>query len=189
MSHFKKISLCVACAAGLLLSVPAATALQAGQPEVGKKMADFELSDLNDKSHKMSTILESNRVVLLVLRGFPGYQCPLCTRQVGSFLSAADQFAEQNTTVVMVYPGASDSIDKHAKEFIQGMNFPKNYVFLLDPDYKFLNANGLRWEGKNETSYPTTLIIDQKQMVQFAKISKSHGGRTKPKQILAELKK
>ncbi|MEZ6047585.1 MAG: redoxin family protein [Planctomycetaceae bacterium] len=112
---------------------------------------------------------------------------PLCTKQVASFLSKADEFKAAGATVVMVYPAAADSIDKYASEFITGTKFPENFVFLIDPDYKFLVANDLRWEAEQETSYPSTFVIDQDLTVKFAKISKSHGGRTKPQEILDQL--
>ena len=42
-------------------------------------------------------------VVLVVLRDFPGHQCPLCNRQVAEFTSHASEFV--GASVLMVYPG------------------------------------------------------------------------------------
>lgn len=42
-------------------------------------------------------------VVLVVLRGFPGYQCSFCNCQVEEFTSHASEFA--GASVLMVYPG------------------------------------------------------------------------------------
>lgn len=158
-------------------------------PAVGKKAPDFELETLDGKKHKLSRLVKEGPVVLLMLRGYPTYQCPLCTRQMADFLNSAEAFADQGATVVFVYPDTKDGVAEHAQEFIKGKKFPKNFLFLLDPDFKFTNSYGLRWDAPKETSYPSTFIVDGDQKVTFAKISKTHGGRTKAKDILGELKK
>ncbi|QDU81163.1 Thiol-disulfide oxidoreductase ResA [Polystyrenella longa] len=176
------------CAALVLVMGINGAELKADQPQTGEKIADFELKDLNGKAHKLSKLNESDQVVLLVLRGYPGYQCPLCSKQMSSFLSKASAFDEASAKVVMIYPGAADSIEQFASEFIKGQEFPENFVFLIDPDYQFLVANDLRWDAEKETSYPSTFVIGKDGVVKYAKISKTHGGRTSPTEILAELK-
>jgi len=42
----------------------------------------------------------------------------------------------------------------------------------------------LRWEAPQETAYPSTFVIDKEGKIRFAKVSKSHGGRTKSGEIL-----
>jgi len=54
-----------------------AAAVKNSTPKVGDIASDFELSDLNDKSIKLSSLSEKGSLVLVVLRGYPGYQCPL----------------------------------------------------------------------------------------------------------------
>jgi peroxiredoxin Q/BCP len=156
---------------------------------VGKKAPDFELATLDGKKHKLSKLIENGPVVVVMLRGFPTYQCPLCSRQMTEFLNAAKGFGEQDSTVVFVYPDKKDGVAKHAQQFIKGKNFPPNFLFLLDPDFAFTNAYGLRWKGKRETAYPSTFIIDGDQKVTFAKISRTHGGRTKAMEVIAALGK
>jgi peroxiredoxin len=119
-------------------------------------------------------------VVLLVLRGYPGYQCPVCTAQIGKFMNRAKAFAAAKATVVMVYPGPADGLKSHAEDFVRGKTLPENFHLLLDPDYKFTNSYQLRWDAKNETAYPSTFVIGQDGKVLFAKISKTHGGRSSP---------
>ena len=97
-------------AAGVLLAAVAVgmvgTAVAAEPPAVGDRAKDFELSSLGggqgkDKV-KLSDRLKSGPVVLIVLRGYPGYQCPLCTRQVGELTSKADDFRKAGATVLLV---------------------------------------------------------------------------------------
>lgn len=35
---------------------------------------------------------EGGPVVLVVLRGYPGYQCPICTKQLAEFRGKVDEF-------------------------------------------------------------------------------------------------
>ena len=60
-------------------------------------------------------------------------------------------------------------------------------TFLLDPDLKFTKAYSLRWDAPNETSHPTTIVVDKDGKIAFLKISERHGGRSRAKEILAEL--
>jgi peroxiredoxin len=123
-----------------------------------------------------------------MLRGWPGYQCPLCTKQVHEFVQHADAFTGK-ARVIMVYPGKSESLEAHAEDFLKDKQWPKDFLFVTDPDYAFTKSYGLRWEAPGETAYPSTIVIDKKGIVQLVKISKSHGGRATQTEILAALSK
>ena len=157
-------------------------------PTKGEKIENFELKTLEDKTVKLHDVTKEGPVVLLVLRGYPGYQCPLCTFQVADFVSKADEFKELKATVLLVYPGPADDLKSKAKQFTKRIKLPRNFKMLLDPDYHFLNQYDLRWDAKRETSYPSTFVIDQKNIVTFSKVSKSHGGRTRAKAVLKAVK-
>jgi hypothetical protein len=47
----------------------------------------------------------------------------------------------------------------------------------------------LRWDAPRETAYPATFVLDKNRLVRFAKISHTHGDRTKASDVLAEVKK
>lgn len=160
----------------------------AAPPKVGEKAPDFALTTLDDQTVSLSELTPNGKVVLIVLRGWPGYQCPLCTRQVHDYIAAASDFADAKARVVMVYPGPADDLKAHAKEFLGSKDWPKDFLFVIDPAFSMVNAYGLRWNAPKETSYPSTFILDQKGMVRFAKISHSHGDRTKAADIVGELK-
>jgi alkyl hydroperoxide reductase subunit AhpC len=57
---------------------------------------------------------------------------------------------------------------------------------VIDPDYSFTRAYGLRWDAKGETAYPSTFIIDKHQKVRFGHISKEHGDRVSAATALKE---
>ena len=160
-------------------------------PKVGDKAPDFTLQSLDDKTVRLSELTGKGSVVLVVLRGWPGYQCPICDRQVQDFIQLKSGFAEAKAQLVFVYPGPAAGLTAHAEEFKKwkGKEWPREFVYALDPDYSMVNAYGLRWDAPRETAYASTFILDGKGMVRFAKTSRSHGDRTKAADMLAEAKK
>jgi peroxiredoxin len=176
-------ALAVALATG---RIPAAPPSEIG-PKVGDEAKDFELLALGGEKVKLSKLTESGPVVLVVLRGYPGYQCPICTKQFAEFRGKADELKTTGAHVVFVYPGPADKLKEHAGEFVKGKDYPAHFHFLLDPDYAFTTAYGLRWDAKNETAYPSTFVIDGKRKVTFAKVSTTHGDRAKVGDLLTKL--
>ncbi|QDU26818.1 Putative peroxiredoxin [Anatilimnocola aggregata] len=153
-------------------------------PAVGDKAPDFKLSTADGEEVSLAKLVKQGPVVLIVLRGYPGYQCPACNQQTGQFLGAAKKFAAAKANIVLVYPGAADGLKQHADDFTRGKTFPDNCYLALDPDYTFTNAYRLRWDAPKETAYPATFVIDQNQQVVYAKISSTHGGRTSADEVL-----
>ena len=152
--------------------------------EIGKQAPEFTLKTVFNKKIKLSDFQNNKNVVLVVLRGWPGYQCPICTKQVGSLISAETDFQKNNAAVIMIYPGPSENLKNYAAEFAESFHFPENYYFLLDPDYNMIHKYNLRWDAPKETAYPSTFVIDKNGTIQFSKISKTHGGRASIEEIL-----
>lgn len=160
------------------------------QPAVGKMAKDFELEAVlgaRAGQVKLSEVVKSGPVVLVVLRGFPGYQCPICSRQVGSLISRAKDFAAGDATVLLVYPGSGKDLDQRAREFLKDATLPAPFTLLLDPEYNFTNAYGLRWDAPRETAYPATFVIDSTSKIRYARISQTHGGRAEVADVIAAL--
>ena len=170
-----------------VFGIASAWAASVQPPAVGDTAPEFALAGLDGKPVKLAELLKEGPVSLVVLRGFPGYQCPLCTKQVGELLDHATEFANSKTTVVLIYPGSAKGLNAQAKEFVGSREFPANFRFLLDPDYKLTNSYGLRWEAPRETAYPSSFVINRDGKVMFAQISKSHGGRAAAKDLLKAL--
>lgn len=163
------------------------TADQGAPPAVGDEAPDFTLENTSGKKFQLSALVKKGPVVLVVLRGFPGYQCPLCTAQAGQFLSRDSNFREARASVVFIYPGPAMGLKQHANEFVTGKQLPENFYLLLDPDYAFTKDYRLRWEAPRETAYPSTFVIDGDRKIRFAKISKTHGDRAKVEDVLKAL--
>src|SRR6201988_4453383 len=98
-------------------------------PPLGAKAPDFTLSTPSGKAIRMSGVQEGHDLVLVVLRGFPGYQCPYCMKQVHDFVEHASDFAAKKTRVLLVYPGPPGDLDQHAREFLEKQaDLPANVV-------------------------------------------------------------
>ena len=158
-------------------------------PAVGAKAADFSLQTPTGRTVTLAKERAKGTTVLVVLRGFPGYQCPYCVKQVHDFVEHSAEFAARKANVVLVYPGPPADLDQHAKEFLaKQADLPSNIKLVIDPDYKMTNLYGLRWDAPHETAYPSTFILDASGTILFEKISHSHGDRTSADDILAQLK-
>lgn len=171
----------------LLLSSVIIPIASAAPPVQGDKAKPFALKTIDGKSVALESLTKSGPVVLLVLRGYPGYQCPLCTAQVRDFTARGKAFVDRGASVVLIYPGPANDLQKYAREFVSGQSLPANFTFLVDPDFDFTESYGLRWKADGETAYPTTLVIDKSGTIRFVRVSKSHGGRTKAADILKEI--
>jgi len=97
------------------------------------KAPEFNLTSVQGKQVRLSELSSKSPVALVVLRGFPGYQCPFCQRQVQNCVQNADAFAAAGVQVV-VYPGPQDKLDVPAGEFLTGKGFPDSFQMLgVDP--------------------------------------------------------
>jgi peroxiredoxin len=163
------------------------SATRPATPQVGDKATDHALVDLDGNVIHLSDELKSGPLVVVVLRGWPGYQCPFCTKQFGDLLAHAKDFQAAHAQVLAIYPGPANGLGSHAKEFQNNRSLPANFKLLVDPDYTFATAHGLRWDAPHETVYPATFVLDTSGIVRFAHVSHEHGDRVPASDILAAL--
>lgn len=158
-------------------------------PEEGSKIGEITGTTINGADFKLSKLVAKGSVVIVMLRGFPGYQCPVCSTQVAGYIAKAEEFEKQrNTPVVFIYPGKVNNLKMRAKEFTapleEKVDLPSNLIFLLDQDFKITNQLNLRWDKPEETAYPAAFVIDHDGYIQFAKVSDNHGDRATADEIL-----
>ncbi len=165
-----------------------AVSLQAAPPAVGDTAPDFTLKTLSGESVTLSGFTSADNIVLVVLRGWPGYQCPFCSLQVHEYIGHAADFSASKTRVILVYPGPSDEMQAHAQDFLKDKPLLEDIVFLVDPNYDFVNRYALRWSAKNETAYPSTFVLDGNRTVKFAHVSQEHGDRISAAAVLRFLR-
>jgi peroxiredoxin len=89
--------------------------------------------------------------------------------------------------VVLIYPGAADTVQQYASDFITGKTLPDSFHFVTDPDLKVVNLYGLRWDAPGETAYPSTVVVDRLGIVRFVKVSHTHGDRSAAPDVLQVL--
>ena len=158
-------------------------------PKEGTLLKDFSGMTMNGGSFQLSKAVEKGSVVIVMLRGFPGKQCPVCSTQVAGYIAKAQEFeAQRNTPVVFIYPGEVNNLDKRAKEFTAPLevevDLTSNFTFVIDSDYAITNHLGLRWDAPKETAYPAAFVIDHDGYVQYSKVSDNHRGRATADEIL-----
>lgn len=157
-------------------------------PAVGAKAPDFTLTTVTGTPIQLAKQQQGQPLVLIVLRGYPGYQCPFCQKQVHDFVEHAADFAAKKASVLLIYPGPPADLDQHAKEALaKQADLPSNIVLVTDPDYKVTDLYGLRWDAPHETAYPSTFILDRNGKILFEKISKVHGDRLTAQDALDHL--
>lgn len=171
-----------------LAAVPAATAAE--PLSKGDMAPDFKLAVVGeDRYVTLQELTRSGPIALVFLRGYPGYQCPLCTQQVGTLRNRAKALTEVTKHVVLVYPGPANELEKHSEQFLGSNALPEPLLMVRDPEMETVNQYGLRWIAPNETTYPATFVLDKHGRVVWSKISDSHAGRTNAQEIIEQLKK
>jgi peroxiredoxin len=175
-----------------LLSLPAlvlalTVSALAATPGVADHAPDFTLSTPGGATLPLSSLTGQGRVVLVVLRGYPGYQCPYSLQQFNDFQQSAAQFAALGTQVLFIYPGTSSSLASEASNFAPANSLPGNIHLVIDPDFAVTNLYGLRWDAPDETAYPSTFIIEKDGSVYSAKIGKFHGDHPTAADTLAAI--
>ena len=170
-----------------MLAIAAAVAQT---PAVGAKAPNFTLRTPAGVPASLTSEMAKGTTVLVVLRGFPDYQCPYCVKQVHDFVEHGPDFAAERVQIMFVYPGPPAQLDKRAKEFLaKQADLPSNIQLVIDPDYKMTDLCGLRWDAPHETAYPSTFILSRHRKVLFEKISHTHGDRTTAADVLAQIGK
>ncbi|MGH7143574.1 MAG: peroxiredoxin family protein [Planctomycetota bacterium] len=136
--------------------------------------------DLNDYTK------QKKAVVLIILRGFAGSICLYCSSQTLALSRAADEFAQRNAQIVLVYPGKADTVPM----FLDAVN-------KLDPNTKIPFPIGMDVELsavhlfriRGELAKPTSIVIDATGIVRYAYVGQDPSDRPTVKQLLAEVDK
>jgi thioredoxin-dependent peroxiredoxin len=157
--------------------------------ESGDQAPPFKAKDLEGKPLEFQPDKSGRWTVLVFLRGYPGYQCPLCSKQVSELLAKSDALADARADVLFVYPGVAKDLLEKSKEFLAEKQLPTGFNLAIDQDYAVVDAYRVRWRAPRETAYPSTFVIDPTGVIRYAKISQTHGDRAPMSDILAALGK
>ena len=170
------------------IGLAAKTSAEEQPPKVGDVVDDYAFHTLAGEELKLADAAAKGPVVVAVLRGYPGYQCPACTKQVADLRKHAEELQKLKATVVLVYPGKAEQLTERAKEFLKDTKLPAPLVLVTDPNFTFITQHTLRWDAPGETAYPSTFVLDGNRRVQYVKISRTHGDRAKTEEVLEVLR-
>ena len=180
----------VVCLCALMPAACAVAAEEGEPPPIGERAIDFDLPVVGgDGFVKLSKEYDEGNVVVVVLRGYPGSQCPFCSRQLSGLLNRAKALAQEAHRVILVYPGEGALLKRHAEQFMGSRSLPEPLVIVRDDGMKMVSDWGLRWKKSRETAFPATFVIDQNGRVRWSKISDNHAGRSSVEEIMRELRK
>ena len=159
------------------------------QQQVGERVTDFNLPVVGGEHYvTLSEEYKQGSVVVVVLRGYPGYQCPICTRQVSALSNRAKSLAKDAHRVILVYPGESSDLKKRAEAFLGARKLPPPMVMVRDDNMDLIRQWGLHWDKRMETAYPATYVIDSNGIIRAAHVDKDYTKRMEPADILAALR-
>lgn len=189
-----KTSRRIICALVIAMVCVIAGGLQAAAPDkavkVGDKAPNFDLPIVGTNDYiELKEEYADGPVAVVVLRGYPGYQCPFCSQQVGALINRARTLKKFASRVILVYPGEPSELERHAEQFIGSRAVREPLVLVRDPSMQMVDEWGLRWNAPRETAYPSTFVINKNGRVAWSKISESHAGRSTADEILRELKR
>ena len=179
----------------LLILIPIANPLRGqsipqNQPGIGQRAPDFELPLVGQKKFlDLRDECRDGPVVVIVLRGYPGYQCPICKSQFNAVVNRAKALSSESNCVVLVYPGNADQLQKNSKRFLGSRRLPDPIRVVRDDDMQMVKEWGIRWEAPNQTAYPATFVVDQNGRIAWKKVSSTSAGRSTVEEILRELRK
>lgn len=159
----------------------------AAQSFIGKPLPLTIFKDSTGAAFDLES-LRGIRVVLVVLRGYPGKVCVYCTAQTAALHEekAVRAFGALGARLEVIFPGEKNGLEafKAAVKSLSDVELP-DYGMLYENDY--IVGPMLNIEGSKVT--PSTFIIDEHGIVRFAYVAKTPQDRPSVKLLVDELRK
>lgn len=131
----------------------------------GKPLPIDVLKGVDGRDVDLRQFHGKKKVLLVILRGFVGEVCVYCVAQTEALARCRDELESLNMEVLVVYPGAKENEEsfERAYDMAFGKGAPPYRVF-YDPDLEIVQRLGIA----GDLAYPTTLIVDEQGLVQYA---------------------
>ncbi|WP_372366565.1 peroxiredoxin family protein [Candidatus Uabimicrobium sp. HlEnr_7] len=141
---------------------------------IGNKFPFLRFVNSNGEVIDLSEFTPNKKLVLVVLRGFAGSVCLVCSSQTIALSKHIKKFHEKNAEVILVYPGEIDTIP-HFIASVQNVEegFDLPFPVVLDADLNLVNE----FKINGSLAKPSTLIIDEDGIVRYAYVGKHPGDR------------
>jgi peroxiredoxin len=152
--------------------------------QVAPGTLDLTFVDSTGKSIDLRKYHSKKNVVLVVMRGFPGYVCPNCSAQTSRLINNYREFSKRDAEVLVVFPGPTD----HLKDFVDKSQEEAGkkttpFPIVLDKDFQAVDRLGIR----GDLAKPATYIIDKQGNVRFAYVGANTADRPSLKAMLDQL--
>ncbi|MCB9879478.1 MAG: redoxin family protein [Planctomycetes bacterium] len=147
----------------------------------GKPLPFTVMKGVDGNDVDLTTYRGKRRVMIVVLRGFLGEVCIYCVAQTKALAKARAKLEAANVEVLVIYPGARENEESfrrlYEEEFGEG---PPPYRVFYDPDLELVTKLGI----KGDLASPTTLIVDEQGVVQYAYVGEHRADRPATKKLL-----
>ena len=170
--------------------------------QVGDKIEDYSLTDIEGKSINLSTFIQSDYLILNFYRG--GW-CPYCNMELREYDRLKNDFKEQGANIIAISPEipelANQTTDKNKLSYpvltdTDSLFMKKvGIVFQLDEDSKreFVNF-GMDFTKINgnedfELPVPAVYVINKNMEVVFVHFEEDYMTRLEPSELLEIIEK
>jgi antitoxin component YwqK of YwqJK toxin-antitoxin module/peroxiredoxin len=172
---------------------PATGAKSTGSGSGPRRRADLEgkpvpidvLQGVDGTDVDLRQFRGKKRVLLVVLRGFLGEVCIYCIAQTEALARCREELESLGIEVLVVYPGAKENEESFERAY--AMTFGKGappYRVFYDPDLAVVQKLGIT----GDLAFPTTLIIDEQGIVQYAYVGEHRADRPAAKELIKVIK-
>ncbi len=141
---------------------------------VGTKFPLAQFVNSNGEIIHLRESLPNKKILLVILRGFAGSVCLVCSSQTIALSKNIDKFREKNTEVVLVYPGKMEAIP-HFIASVQSMEEDTELPFPILLDVSLGLVNSFKISGS--LAKPTSILIDENDIIRYAYVGKHPGDR------------
>jgi peroxiredoxin len=140
--------------------------------------------DTKGETIDLASYRGKKHVVLIVMRGFPGYVCPSCSAQTSRLIGNYPEFVKRNAEVLVVFPGARDHLPDFVKASqAEAANTAVPFPILLDENFQAVDQLHIR----GDLAKPSTYLIDKQGQVRFAYVGATSADRPSVKALLQQL--
>lgn len=115
---------------------------------IGDNIASIALKDDNGELFNLRNLANKQNILIVIYRG---EWCPFCIDQLESFEAVLPELKSYNTRLVAISPDNQATIKNTQNQFGQ------NYLFLSDPELKFIDSLGLK--SDESTPHPATILL------------------------------
>lgn len=153
---------------------------------IGKPLPQTRFLGPSGDVVELAALAEGRPLVLVVLRGFPGYICPYCTAQTSALLNKLPEFEHLGARVAFVFPGEADTVPVFLdaiRDYRQQADLPVPVLF--DPELSAVRAMSI----SGDKAQPTTIVMNAQGVVTFAYAGTGPDDRPPVRAILEEVSK